>query len=79
MWDFSQCTSGEQAFKSLSWGSLDVAGAKIRVGARVQISRIALRIRSKLFLVFLEISIAIVGPRGPTDCLENFDLGGRKK
>ena len=74
MWDFLQYTSREQAFNGLFRGSLKVtrAGAGESVEAGVWASRTALRIRCKLFLEYLGISVAATG----ATALGDFAHGG---
>ena len=60
MWNFLQYTSREQAFKSLSQSSLELVGAKTRVGMGVQASKTVLKICYKLFLIYLGILILAV-------------------
>ena len=79
MWDFSQYISREQSFKDLSWGSLEVAGARTGAGARVRASKTILRIRCKSFLVYLGTSIIAIVSGIPAGYLENSDSGDREE
>ena len=92
MWEFPQYTSRKRAFNGLSWGFSKAAGAGagagagaragVEVGAGARASRIALRIRCKSFLEYLEILVVAMGdfgPGSPLGCLKNSNLGGREK
>ena len=82
MWDFPQFTSGERAFNGLYRGFLEAAEAGAGVGAGVQASKIALRIRYKSFLEYWRTSVATAddfGPKGLAGCLKNSDFEGREE
>ena len=68
--------SRERAFKGFFRGSSEMARAEAGAGVGVQAFKTVLRIRCKLFLIYLGISVIAAGPKSLAGCLQNSDLGG---
>ena len=85
MWNFSWYTSEERAFSfsqetSETTGAGAGAAAVARAGAWAFKTALKIRCKSSLeYLGTLVVAAGDFGLRGPLDCSEDFELGGREK